>query len=128
MQVEALVVKSECVEVHGLGFWKERCDSSRSLSKFLQLASNNFPRTQASALAEIKVILDREHVTASDAGCALLSLENWQSLEERAMEGNQFGEHHGHKRHADDELESNHNISTHFKKLRISITSLSTSI
>jgi hypothetical protein len=38
------------------------------------------------------------------------------------MAGNQFGEPHGHKRHADDELESNHNISTHFKKLRISIT------
>jgi hypothetical protein len=38
------------------------------------------------------------------------------------MAGNQFGEHHGHKRHAEDELESNNNISTQFKKLRISIT------
>jgi hypothetical protein len=44
------------------------------------------------------------------------------SLKEKAMAGNQFGEHHGHKRHAEDELESNHNISTQFKKLRISIT------
>jgi hypothetical protein len=68
----------------------------------------------------MKAVLDQEHVTAFDAGCALLSLENCQSLKERAMAGNQFGEHHGHKRRADDELESNHNISTHFKKLRIS--------
>jgi hypothetical protein len=49
------------------------------------------------------------------------------NLEERAMAGNQFGEHHGKKRHADDELESNQNISTQFKKLRISITPFSSS-
>lgn len=35
------------------------------------------------------------------------------------------GEHHGQKRPADDELESNHNISTQFKKLRISMKSFS---
>jgi hypothetical protein len=75
MQVEALVVKSECVEVQWPRFSKERwCgDSSRSLSKFLQLASNNFSgELKASRLAEIKAIRDREHVTAFDAGCALL--------------------------------------------------------
>lgn len=38
------------------------------------------------------------------------------------MAENQFGEHHGQKRHADDDLEANHNISTQFKKLRISIS------
>jgi hypothetical protein len=48
-------------------------------------------------------------------------------LEKKAMAGNQFGEHHGQKRHADDELESNHNISTQFKKLRISICPFQTS-
>ena len=36
------------------------------------------------------------------------------------MAGDQFGEQHGHKRHAEDELEANHSISTQFKKLRIS--------
>ena len=36
------------------------------------------------------------------------------------MAGNQIGELHGQKRRAEDEIESNHNISTQFKKLRIS--------
>lgn len=35
------------------------------------------------------------------------------------MAGNQF-ERHGKKRHAEDELENNHSISTQFKKLRLS--------
>jgi allophanate hydrolase subunit 2 len=58
----------------------------------------------------------------------LLSLEVFVKLgEKRTMAENQFGEHHGQKRHADDELEANHNISTQFKKLRISSRPFQTS-
>ena len=38
------------------------------------------------------------------------------------MARSQFGEPHGQKRHAEDEVEAGTGISNHFKKLRISTT------
>ena len=40
------------------------------------------------------------------------------------MAGSQFGEPHGQKRHAEDEVEAGTGISNHFKKLRISTTTM----
>jgi hypothetical protein len=53
--VRAVVVKSEGVAVYGPRVSEESwiCDSSRSLSKSHQLASNSLLRTQASGLTEI---------------------------------------------------------------------------
>ena len=122
-----VVVENEGV-VFVTGFSKESWfDLSRSLSKFLQLASNRvffgelkFPSSDQ-PLVENNVRAVNSRARLAVAGRFL------SSLEKKAMAGNQFGEHHGQKRHADDELESNHNISTQFKKLRISIRPFQTS-
>ena len=84
------MVESKGVAVNGPAFSKESwfCDSSRSLSKFLQLASKGAARSQASWLTGIRSPSSREHVRALNAGRALLSLkicqawrkEQWQEI------------------------------------------------
>src|SRR3984885_16242857 len=107
MQVGVVVVENEGV-VFVTGFSKESWfDSSRSLSKFLQLASNRIFHG-LKFLSSDQPLVEND-VRALNCRARLAVTGGLSSLEKkRAMAENPSGEHHGQKRHADDELEANH--------------------